>query len=82
MYSTVAGARRFAKKLQRFLRSTGAGESLSFCQNVTARAGGFSSWHELNTTGVLGGRGIPSAVEFRQRLANELPERSRKAVLE
>lgn len=82
MYSTVEGARRFAKKLQRFLRSLGAGASLSFCQNVTARAGGFSSWHELNTTNAVGGNGMQSTIEFRRKLASELPEHSREGVLE
>lgn len=82
MYSTVEGARRFAKKLQRYLNSTGAGVSLSLCQRATARAGGFVSWHELNTTKVLGGAGMPSAMEFRRRLADAIPERSRQAVLD
>lgn len=82
MYSTVEGARRFAKKLQRFLRSAGVAANLSLCQNVTARAGGFSSWHELNATNGLGGSGMPPASEFRLRLASALPERAREAVLE
>lgn len=82
MYSTVVGARRFAKKLQRFLNSTGAGVSLSFCQRATARAGGFDNWHELNTAKMLGGDIMPSATEFRHRLVNAFPQRSRQALLD
>lgn len=80
MYSTVDGARRFAKKLQRYLATNGAATTLSRCQLATARAGGFHSWRELNGAGTLESRQIPPFAEFQARLTGALPETARSLV--
>lgn len=80
MYSTVDGARRFAKKLQRYLTTNGAATTLSRCQLATAKAGGFHSWRELNGAGTLESRQIPPFAEFQVRLTGALPEPARPLV--
>lgn len=74
MYSTVDGARRFAKKLQRFLAANGAAVTLSQCQSATAKAGGFGNWRELNLSGDRLSYQLPPIEVFHARLSAALPE--------
>jgi hypothetical protein len=49
MYSTIADAKKCAKKLKRELDDNGFDLPLHKCQLAIARSAGFSDWHDLDS---------------------------------
>jgi hypothetical protein len=73
MYSTIEGAKKFAKNLKSLLDGSGIIFTLNRCQTATAVAGGFRDWHDLSQSLKNSDRSVvPDA--FRRRLVAALPQ--------
>src|SRR5882724_9123278 len=48
MFSTLEGAKKFAKNLKSLFDDSGIIFPLNRCQNAAAIAGGFRDWHDLS----------------------------------
>jgi hypothetical protein len=73
MFSTLEGAKKFAKNLKTLFDDSGIIFPLNRCQKAAAIAGGFQDWHDLN--GSLAGADRPvDPSAFRRRLIAFLPQ--------
>jgi hypothetical protein len=73
MFSTLEGAKKFAKNLKTLFDDSGIIFPLHRCQKAAAIAGGFRDWHDLN--GSLAGADRPvDPGAFRRRLIAFLPQ--------
>lgn len=73
MYSTMEGAKKFAKNLKLLLDGSGIVFSLNRCQSATAVAGSFRNWHDLSQSLKNSSRPVDPD-EFRRRLIGALPQ--------
>jgi hypothetical protein len=73
MFSTLEGAKKFAKNLKTLFGDSGIIFPLNRCQKAAAIAGGFRDWHDLSRSLAGSARPVdPSA--FRRRLIAFLPQ--------
>lgn len=73
MFSTLEGAKKFAKNLKTLFDDSGIIYPLNRCQKAAAIAGGFRDWHDLSRS--LAGSDRPvDPCSFRQRLIAFLPQ--------
>ena len=73
MFSTLEGAKKFAKNLKTLFDDSGIIFPLNRCQKAAAIAGGFRDWHDLSRS--LAGSDRPvDAGAFRRRLIACLPQ--------
>lgn len=73
MFSTLEGAKKFAKNLKTLFDDSGIIFPLNRCQKAAAIAGGFRDWHDLS--GSLAGADRPvDPGAFRRRLIAFLPQ--------
>jgi hypothetical protein len=73
MFSTLEGAKKFAKNLKTLFDDSGIIFPLNRCQKAAAIAGGFRDWHDLSRSLAGSARPVdPSA--FRRRLIAFLPQ--------
>ncbi|KRQ95258.1 hypothetical protein CQ10_33135 [Bradyrhizobium valentinum] len=73
MYSTIEGAKKFAKNLKTLLDGSGIIFPLNRCQTSTAVAGGFRDWHDLSQSLKNSDRPVDPET-FRRRLVAALPQ--------
>jgi len=73
MFSTLEGAKKFAKNLKTLFDDSGIIYPLNRCQKAAAIAGGFRDWHDLSRSLVGSGRPVDPA-SFRRRLIASLPQ--------
>jgi hypothetical protein len=73
MFSTLEGAKKFAKNLKTLFDDSGIIFPLNRCQKASAIAGGFRDWHDLSRS--LAGTDRPvDPAAFRRRLIAFLPQ--------
>ena len=73
MYSTLEGAKKFAKNLKSPLEGSGIIFPLNRCQTATAVAGGFRDWHDLSHSLKDSDRPVDPKT-FSRRLVEALPQ--------
>jgi hypothetical protein len=73
MYSTIEGAKKFAKNLKSLLDGSGIIFPLNRCQTATAVAGGFRDWHDLSQSLKDSDRPVDPKT-FSRRLIAALPQ--------
>ena len=73
MYSTIEGAKKFAKNLKSLLDGSGILFPLNRCQTATVVAGGFRDWYDLSQSLKNSDRPVDPEI-FRRRLVSALPQ--------
>ena len=73
MFSTLEGAKKFAKNLKSLFDLSGIVFPLNRCQKVAAIAGGFRDWHDLGSSLESSARPVDPS-KFRRRLIASLPQ--------
>jgi hypothetical protein len=73
MFSTLEGAKKFAKNLKTLFDDSGIIFPLNRCQKAAAIAGGFRDWHDLSRSLAGSDRPVDPGA-FRRRLIAFLPQ--------